>query len=298
MFTIRKLPQPTCSTLVISRRFCSPEDIIARANWKSEDLYIRLGLTSKPSDSQVVKKHYRILAKHLHPDNPGSPKDGGESFRQVQEAYEILVEDSKRAAYDKEGFEYIKKAQDFQFRDQNKRAGMLRFLGESVGLFMVGTIIYITVVAYHNRKRVGMTYLHHLLLFFVLMQLFPRLLVAGIFFAWESSYILSLTQLEAQAGATLVVEKLTKERKIKLNISGVDDNVWKELVLELAVDSDLLTPDAAGKTRSRVVTVFDKGTKEIVFPMPLSSESSVSYELRAFNAATQVTHLLKPFSLH
>jgi molecular chaperone DnaJ len=57
----------------------------------------------KQADKQAIKKAYRNLAKQYHPDRN---KDAGaeEKFKEVQEAYEILADDQKRAAYDKYGF--------------------------------------------------------------------------------------------------------------------------------------------------------------------------------------------------
>ena len=52
-----------------------------------------------------IKKAYRRLAMKLHPDrNPGD-KSAEEQFKEVKEAYEVLTDAGKRAAYDQFGHE-------------------------------------------------------------------------------------------------------------------------------------------------------------------------------------------------
>jgi len=57
----------------------------------------------KNSSPDEVKKAFRTLAKKYHPDaNPGS-KDTEEKFKEINEAYEILSDPQKKAAYDQFG---------------------------------------------------------------------------------------------------------------------------------------------------------------------------------------------------
>src|SRR5215510_11734139 len=66
------------------------------------DYYEVLGLTKGASDVEI-KKAYRKLALKYHPDkNPGD-KAAEESFKELGEAYEVLSEPQKRAAYDQYG---------------------------------------------------------------------------------------------------------------------------------------------------------------------------------------------------
>ena len=66
------------------------------------DYYEVLGV-SKGADDSEIKKAYRKLAKKYHPDaNPGD-KEAEEKFKEVGEAYEILSDAQKRAAYDQYG---------------------------------------------------------------------------------------------------------------------------------------------------------------------------------------------------
>ncbi len=66
------------------------------------DFYEVLGLNRDASDEDL-KKSYRKLAMKHHPDrNPDNPKSEGQ-FKEAKEAYEILSEPAKRAAYDQYG---------------------------------------------------------------------------------------------------------------------------------------------------------------------------------------------------
>jgi curved DNA-binding protein len=65
------------------------------------DYYEILGVT-RGADADEVKRAYRKLARKYHPD-VSKEKNAEDKFKEVQEAYEVLRDPDKRAAYDQLG---------------------------------------------------------------------------------------------------------------------------------------------------------------------------------------------------
>src|ERR1700721_1132707 len=68
------------------------------------DYYEILGVT-RGADAEEVKRAYRKLARKFHPD-VSKEKNAEEKFKEVQEAYEVLRDGEKRAAYDQLGRDF------------------------------------------------------------------------------------------------------------------------------------------------------------------------------------------------
>ena len=85
------------------------------------DYYEVLGV-SRSADEKEVKRAYRKLAMKYHPDrNPGDTESENK-FKEASEAYEVLADASKRAAYDQFGHAGVDGG-----RGRNTRGADLRY---------------------------------------------------------------------------------------------------------------------------------------------------------------------------
>ncbi len=65
--------------------------------------YYELLECERGADDAVIKSSYRKLAMKFHPDRNAGCKDSEAKFKAVSEAYEVLKDPQKRAAYDRYG---------------------------------------------------------------------------------------------------------------------------------------------------------------------------------------------------
>ena len=75
-----------------------------------KDYYKIMGV-SKDAAQDEIKRSYRKLARKYHPDVSKEP-DAEARFKEVNEAYEVLKDPEKRAAYDQLGSQW-KQGQEF-----------------------------------------------------------------------------------------------------------------------------------------------------------------------------------------
>src|SRR3984885_13628844 len=69
-----------------------------------KDYYQILGVT-RDAEAEEIKRSYRKLARKYHPD-VSKEKNAEDKFKEGQEAYEVLRDPEKRAAYDQLGRDY------------------------------------------------------------------------------------------------------------------------------------------------------------------------------------------------
>jgi molecular chaperone DnaJ len=69
---------------------------------KKRDYYEVLGVTHEAS-SEEIKRSYRKLAVKFHPDKNPDDASAEEQFKEIGEAYDVLMDEDKRAAYDRFG---------------------------------------------------------------------------------------------------------------------------------------------------------------------------------------------------
>ena len=76
------------------------------------DYYTTLGVNRDASEEDI-KKAYRKLAMKHHPDRNPNDRNAEERFKEAKEAYEILTDHKKRAAYDQFGHAGVDPAAGF-----------------------------------------------------------------------------------------------------------------------------------------------------------------------------------------
>ncbi len=65
--------------------------------------YYEILEVSKNADKSEIKKAYRQMAMKYHPDKNQGDKEAEENFKAVNEAYQVLGDDEKKALYDRHG---------------------------------------------------------------------------------------------------------------------------------------------------------------------------------------------------
>lgn len=78
-----------------------------------KDYYEILEVTSDASE-EVIKAAYKALVKRMHPDNGGTAVPGEKNIEDINEAYEVLSDKNKKAAYDYEWEKYKNSATEQQ----------------------------------------------------------------------------------------------------------------------------------------------------------------------------------------
>ena len=91
------------------------------------DFYSVLGVQREASDDDI-KKAYRKLAMQYHPDRNNGSREAEEKFKAITEAYDVLRDPNKRAAYDRYGEAGLRGSAGAGFHHVD--------LSEALGIFM------------------------------------------------------------------------------------------------------------------------------------------------------------------
>lgn len=100
-----------------------------RDNVAKRDYYEVLGVT-RDADEQALKSAYRKLALQHHPDRNPDNADAEDKFKEAAEAYGVLSDAQKRAAYDRFGHQGVQANGGF---DPNAYADFSDILGDLFG---------------------------------------------------------------------------------------------------------------------------------------------------------------------
>ncbi|MGC1120960.1 MAG: molecular chaperone DnaJ [Candidatus Methanofastidiosia archaeon] len=101
----------------------------------SRDHYEVLGVP-KSATQEEIKKAYRRLARKYHPDVNPNKAEAEEKFKELSEAYEVLMDSEKRRMYDQYGHEGVKSSfggRGFQWSDFSHYSDLEDLFGSFFG---------------------------------------------------------------------------------------------------------------------------------------------------------------------
>jgi molecular chaperone DnaJ len=102
-----------------------------------QDFYELLGV-AKGASAEDIKKAYRKLAMQYHPDRNAGDKAAEQKFKDLSEAYDVLKDEQKRAAYDRYGHAAFEGGRGAGAGDFGFAAGFADIFDEMFGEFMGG----------------------------------------------------------------------------------------------------------------------------------------------------------------
>jgi molecular chaperone DnaJ len=102
-----------------------------------QDFYETLGV-AKSASADDLKKAYRKLAMQFHPDRNSGDKNAEQKFKDISEAYDILKDEQKRAAYDRFGHAAFEQGGGRGPGDFGFSGGFADIFDEMFGEFMGG----------------------------------------------------------------------------------------------------------------------------------------------------------------
>ncbi|MBQ0105584.1 MAG: molecular chaperone DnaJ [Armatimonadetes bacterium] len=99
---------------------------------EKQDYYDVLGIGKNASQAEI-KKAFRTLARKYHPD-VNKTEEAEQKFKEINEAYEVLSDDEKRANYDRFGFQGV----DPNFQTGGMDFGDFGGIGDIFDAFFTG----------------------------------------------------------------------------------------------------------------------------------------------------------------
>src|SRR3954470_128456 len=101
--------------------------------------YAVLEVQRGASDDEI-KGAYRKLAMRYHPDRNNGSKDAEEKFKQITEAYDVLRDGNRRAAYDRYGEAGLRGAGAAGFHHVDLSEALNIFMNDLGGLSGLGDL--------------------------------------------------------------------------------------------------------------------------------------------------------------
>ena len=84
--------------------------------------YFKVLGVERGADADTIKRAFRRLARQYHPDMNKNNASATEKFKEVQEAYDVLSDETKRANYDQFGHAGVGAAGPGERHDLESRA--------------------------------------------------------------------------------------------------------------------------------------------------------------------------------
>src|SRR5437868_10297618 len=103
-----------------------------RSDVSKRDYYEVLSV-DRGADDQALKGAYRKLALQYHPDRNPNNREAEEKFKEAAEAYSVLSDPQKRAAYDRYGHQAVNGAAGGGGFDESQFADFGDILGDLFG---------------------------------------------------------------------------------------------------------------------------------------------------------------------
>nr|AAC63051.1 heat shock protein [Trypanosoma cruzi] len=281
MFRVLFCPHRLCSTTPLEQL------IINAAQWDASNYYHRLGFCEEVHDLQRIKEHYRVLAKHYHPDNPSAPPNAKVAFQSIKEAYEHVASNTKKAPdrnkMDEAGFE---------FSDQVRRKAQIGFWVK-VSVYLWRSLCFYLHCLQTQQGTSRSALFMELFAYFLYHSVFSKTFAAAILYACHTNYLVSLAESKEQAATSVVVERRS-DGDVSVRLDGLTEEVKDKTVLQITIthvpSSSLSSSKAPTGTAAEdfntliapstsTTLTFDRGVTSV--SVPAHSEGVAQYRVRA-----------------